>query len=444
MVIVGQGLVGSLMLQVARANGRGRLVAVDALPMRCAQAAELEADEVINAADEDPVARVLELTDGNGADVVIYAVGGRAGLRAFDQAQRMTARGGLLQVVGLYEDDPLPLSSSEIQRKRLIGGALPNSDRGRGLGARSGPADRRPHRHRTHGDAPLPLPAGAPGLPLPARPSGDGVWGVADLGRQLGVASRQRSTSACRWDRPGASLPGTVDCGEISMSRRNGELVNFPEDLKIRRLGDYKRTLRRRIQRFELRYEMTTERMLERTATGELRETAEISRWQYDADELADLTANGGEKHGWLWFDRYQLIHREVLANHPFIVKDRTQFVAIPGSPDRIRCIGLLLCRSGIEIEVDKRLNVRTIDNRLQVRGSGYRYHARIRGRGFGRSGQNVLRYDSGHAHTPGVYHRHRYDLETGEDRLTTLGREEFPVLSEMVDELAAMFPDAK
>ena len=128
-VIVGQGLVGSLMLQVARANGRGRLVAVDALPNRCALAAEVEADEVINASDEDPVNRVLELTDGRGADVVIYAVGGRAGLRAFDQAQRMTATGGLLQVVGLYEDDPLPLSSSYIQRKRLIGGALPDSDR---------------------------------------------------------------------------------------------------------------------------------------------------------------------------------------------------------------------------------------------------------------------------------------------------------------------------
>ena len=128
-VIVGQGLVGSLMLQVARANGQGRLVAVDALPNRCALAAEVEADEVINASDEDPVAGVLELTDGRGADVVIYAVGGRAGLRAFEQAQRMTATGGLLQVVGLYEDDPLPLSSSYIQRKRLIGGALPDSNR---------------------------------------------------------------------------------------------------------------------------------------------------------------------------------------------------------------------------------------------------------------------------------------------------------------------------
>ena len=54
------------------------------------------------------------------------------------------------------------------------------------------------------------------------------------------------------------------------MSARNGESNNFPKDLKVRRLSDYKRTLRRRIQRFELRYEMTTERMLERTATGEL------------------------------------------------------------------------------------------------------------------------------------------------------------------------------
>ena len=54
-----------------------------------------------------------------------------------------------------------------------------------------------------------------------------------------------------------------------------------------------------------------------------------------------------------------------------------------------------------------------------------------------------MLRYDSGHAHTPGVYHRHEYDPVTGEDHLSMLRREEFPVLSEMVDELAAMFPRA-
>ena len=78
---------------------------------------------------------------------------------------------------------------------------------------------------------------------------------------------------------------------------------------------------------------------------------------------------------------------------------------------------------------------------RVEVRGLKYNYHARIV---EGTVGRNVLRYDSGHAHTPGVFHRHEYDLETGEDRLTTLSREAFPVLSEMVDELAAMFADAR
>ena len=54
-----------------------------------------------------------------------------------------------------------------------------------------------------------------------------------------------------------------------------------------------------------------------------------------------------------------------------------------------------------------------------------------------------MLRYDSGHAHTPDVYHRHEYDPGTGHDRLTAMSREEFPVLSEVVDELAEMFPQA-
>ena len=100
-----------------------------------------------------------------------------------------------------------------------------------------------------------------------------------------------------------------------------------------------------------------------------------------------------------------------------------------------------MVCHDNVEIKVEKLLAVRTHSGQVQVRGFKYNYHARAFD---GRFGRNVLRYDSGHAHTPGVYHRHEYDLETGEDRLTTLNREEFPVLSEVVDELAAMFPDAK
>ena len=121
-VILGQGLVGSLMLQVMKAAGRGYVIAVDALDRRCELAAELGADRVVNAAEEDPVAAVRKLTNGAGAHLVVYAVGGPAGPKAFDQGLDMLGVGGTLHLVGLYEDQPLSLPSGKIQRRRLLGG----------------------------------------------------------------------------------------------------------------------------------------------------------------------------------------------------------------------------------------------------------------------------------------------------------------------------------
>lgn len=121
-VIIGQGLVGSLLMQVAKANGRGRIITVDALDSRCTLSEEMGADAVINASDEDPVRAVRKLTNGVGANIVAYAVGGPAGPKAFDQGLDMLAVGGLLHLIGLYEDQPLPLMSSKIQRRRLLGG----------------------------------------------------------------------------------------------------------------------------------------------------------------------------------------------------------------------------------------------------------------------------------------------------------------------------------
>ncbi|MBM4438477.1 MAG: zinc-binding dehydrogenase [Actinobacteria bacterium] len=121
-VIVGQGLVGSLILQVAKANGQGRLIAVDALASRCARALEFGADAAIDSSQEDPVRAVQRLTNGVGAEIVVYAVGGPAGPRAFEQAVEMVATYGLLHLIGLYEGAPLPLHSSKIQRRRILGG----------------------------------------------------------------------------------------------------------------------------------------------------------------------------------------------------------------------------------------------------------------------------------------------------------------------------------
>ena len=57
-VVLGQGLVGSLILQVIKANGAGRVVAVDALENRCSLAAEFGADAVINARRRIPSGRL--------------------------------------------------------------------------------------------------------------------------------------------------------------------------------------------------------------------------------------------------------------------------------------------------------------------------------------------------------------------------------------------------
>jgi len=68
-------------------------------------------------------------TEGNGADYVIYTVGGRSGGRAFEQALDIARRGGLIQVIGLYEGEPLPLDSGKIQGKRILGGFIDRSSR---------------------------------------------------------------------------------------------------------------------------------------------------------------------------------------------------------------------------------------------------------------------------------------------------------------------------
>jgi len=135
MVILGQGLVGSICMQVVKAEDMARVIAVDALSRRCELARRLGADEVVNAQAEDPVEAVERLTGGEGADIVVEAVGGRAGARAFAQAQDMLKRGGLLQVLGLYEEEFLPLDSGKIQGRRLVGGYLDPDRRPQGSDA---------------------------------------------------------------------------------------------------------------------------------------------------------------------------------------------------------------------------------------------------------------------------------------------------------------------
>lgn len=99
-VIIGVGTVGLLCLQMAKL--RDAKVALIGLPQDAARmkiGQELGADYVIDAT-ADPVGKVLELTNQNGAPLVIDTVGGSA--KTIDQALEMVRPGGRITKVGWF------------------------------------------------------------------------------------------------------------------------------------------------------------------------------------------------------------------------------------------------------------------------------------------------------------------------------------------------------
>lgn len=128
-VVMGQGLVGNLVMQAVRQHLYEQLIVVDAIEKRCQLALEFGVDAAINVNETDPVNRVLALTEGRGADIVFECVGGRPGLTSFAQAQEMLRDGATLHLIGLYHGETLPLDAGKIQRRRLLGGYFGNEPR---------------------------------------------------------------------------------------------------------------------------------------------------------------------------------------------------------------------------------------------------------------------------------------------------------------------------
>lgn len=89
------GGVGSAAVQIGRAFG-ARVIGTAGGPEKCEVVRSLGADEVVDYASEDLVARVKELTGGRGADVVFDPVGGDV----FDASRRVVAFEGRILVIG--------------------------------------------------------------------------------------------------------------------------------------------------------------------------------------------------------------------------------------------------------------------------------------------------------------------------------------------------------
>jgi len=98
--IIGAGIIGLTVLLAAKAAGAGNVSVVDILDYRLEFAKNFGADLAINSKTEDIEKRVNEVTDGNGADVVLEAVGLEATVR---DAMRVLGRGGRLTILGNLE-----------------------------------------------------------------------------------------------------------------------------------------------------------------------------------------------------------------------------------------------------------------------------------------------------------------------------------------------------
>jgi alcohol dehydrogenase len=98
-VIVGAGPIGLAAIMTAKLYTPGRIIAVDLADSRLESARRFGADTTINNGSEDAVARVIELTDGLGADVSFEAVGVP---ETFELAADVIRPGGHVANIGVH------------------------------------------------------------------------------------------------------------------------------------------------------------------------------------------------------------------------------------------------------------------------------------------------------------------------------------------------------
>lgn len=96
-VVIGVGPIGAMLVELGRRMGAGKVIVVQRSRARLELARRFGADGYICAMDEDPVARVLEMTDGDGADVIFTA---NSSIEAQEQAVQMLAFRGRLNLFG--------------------------------------------------------------------------------------------------------------------------------------------------------------------------------------------------------------------------------------------------------------------------------------------------------------------------------------------------------
>lgn len=103
--IIGCGTIGLSVLTCAKAVKVRRIYAIDLINDRLKIAKEMGADECINSKYGDPVEKILELTNGEGVDVIFEAVGGSA--ETIQLAMKIVRKGGRIVYLGWFTEPKL-------------------------------------------------------------------------------------------------------------------------------------------------------------------------------------------------------------------------------------------------------------------------------------------------------------------------------------------------
>ena len=104
-VVLGAGPIGLLCMQTARAAGATTVIVSEPAPVRAEAALRLGADAVFSPIDDDLDARVVELTEGIGPQVVFECA---AAPSTLEQALDLSARGGQVVMIAIaWEPTPV-------------------------------------------------------------------------------------------------------------------------------------------------------------------------------------------------------------------------------------------------------------------------------------------------------------------------------------------------
>ena len=123
-VVLGSGPQGLFAVQLARLAGASQIIATDLIPHRMQLAKQMGATTVLRG-DEDVVGRVLELTNGWGADFIVDAAGAPATRR---QGIAALAPGGSLGLVGLLPGETPVEFNAVVNRELVVRGSYSCTD----------------------------------------------------------------------------------------------------------------------------------------------------------------------------------------------------------------------------------------------------------------------------------------------------------------------------